>query len=130
VSIIPADASPSICGEKRANGKPCQSKVKPGSGPCMWHAKTLRHKLRAWAKNKTLSFVISVGSVFVGTVGLATWVYDNLTRPKPAVAQPHRTGNAVTSGSQSPAISGDGNSVTYGQPPADKKNKETKKAKE
>ncbi len=96
----------------------------------MWHAKTLRHKLRAWAKNKTLSFVISVGSVFLTVAALATWVYDNLTKPKPAVVQPHSTGNAVTSGGQSPAISGDGNSVTYGQPEADKKKKETKKAKE
>jgi len=40
------------------------------------------------------------------------------------------TGNASTSGPNSPAVSGDGNSVTYGQPEADKKKKETKKAKE
>jgi len=40
------------------------------------------------------------------------------------------TGNASTSGPNSPAVSGDGNSVTYGQPEADKKKKETKEAKE
>lgn len=38
------------------------------------------------------------------------------------------TGNAATSGPNSPAISGDGNSVTYGQSAPDKKTKETKKA--
>jgi len=96
----------------------------------MWHATTLKHKLRAWAKNKTLSFVISIASVLVTIAAVATWVYDNFTKPKPAVVQPHSTGNALTSGPQSPAITGDGNSVAYGQSDADKKKKETKKAKE
>ena len=96
----------------------------------MWHARTVRHKLQAWARNKTLSFVLSVVSVLLGVTTLAPWVYDNFIKPKPVAVQPRNTGNAVTSGPQSPAISGDGNSVTYVQTDADKKKKETKKAKE
>ncbi|HKW65484.1 MAG TPA: hypothetical protein VJN89_23235 [Candidatus Acidoferrum sp.] len=94
----------------------------------MWHAKTFKHKLQAWAKNKTLSFVISAVSLGLTISALATWTYDNFIKQKTAVVQPHNTGNAVTSGPQSPAISGDGNSVTYDQPDTDKKKKINVKA--
>lgn len=120
-----ADA-PSICGEKRADGKPCQSKVKPGSGPCMWHAKTWKHRLRAWATNKTLSFLITL---FVAISPVIFFVYQEFVKSKPVVVAPRSTGNAMTSGPNSPALTGDGNSVTYSQPEDDKK-KEPKKPKE
>ena len=31
----PVEGAKSVCGVKKAAGKPCQSKVKPGSGPCI-----------------------------------------------------------------------------------------------
>jgi hypothetical protein len=91
----------------------------------MWHAKTLKNRLRAWARNKTLGFIITVFSVFL-TLGI--WVYGEFIRTK-TVVPAHNTGNATTSGPNSPAVSGDGNNVTYSEPlPANKK--EAQKPKE
>jgi hypothetical protein len=57
---VPADSTKTVCGAIKADGKPCQSRVKPGSGPCMWHANTLRQRIRAWARNNTLGFVLTL----------------------------------------------------------------------
>jgi hypothetical protein len=96
----------------------------------MWHAKTLKQRLRAWAKNKTFSFVLAVISVLLGIPALASFVYDNFIKSSPAVVQPLNAGSATTSGPQSPAITGNGNSVTYGEPDTNKKKNAAKKPKE
>jgi hypothetical protein len=129
MSNNPADVPLTICGEKRADGKPCQGKVRPGSGPCMWHAKTLKNKVRAWARNKTLSFVLTVFGGLGVFLTFGIWVYDDFIKVK-AVAPARSTGSATTSGPNSPAVSGDWNSVTYGPPAPDKKDKKDTSTKE
>ncbi len=77
-------------------------------------------------------------SLLISTVALAYFVGHTLSLNESAPTQgapsateaPKKSGDAITSGPNSPAVSGDGNSVTYGQPEADKKKKEMKKAKE
>jgi hypothetical protein len=66
--------------------------------------------------------------VFSVFLALGIWVYDDFIKTK-TVVPTRNTGSATTSGPNSPAVSGDGNSVTYGQPDPDKK-KQMKKAKE
>lgn len=94
----------------------------------MWHAKTFKNKLRAWVRNKTLGFVLTVIGALSLFLTLGIWVYDDFIKPKTIPVPIRTTGNATTSGPNSPAISGDGNSVTY--QPDSGKDKEKKKAKE
>jgi hypothetical protein len=70
-----------ICGAKTADGTPCQRRVKPGSGPCVFHASTLRQKVKAWARNSTLTFVLTVVGLIVT---VAAFSYDEFLKPMPA----------------------------------------------
>jgi hypothetical protein len=78
-----------ICGAQTSDGTPCQRRVKPGSGPCAYHANTLKQKLKAWARNNTLMFVLAVIGA-VGTVAtviaLGGWVYDEFLKKTAHVA--------------------------------------------
>jgi len=42
----------------------------------MWHARTLRQKIRAWAANKPLQFILAIAATFLAVVALCGWVYD------------------------------------------------------
>jgi hypothetical protein len=65
-----------LCGVKTADGTPCQRRVKPGSGPCAWHVNTFGQKIRAWARNNTLVFVLTLIFGVFGVVGTCGWIYD------------------------------------------------------
>jgi hypothetical protein len=73
--------SKSICGVLKANGTPCQSRVRIGTGPCAWHARTFGQRLRSWARNQTLSFALTVFGALIGVTALGGWAYDELFRP-------------------------------------------------
>lgn len=92
----------------------------------MWHAKTLKNMLVAWARNKRLSFGITVFSLFLTLVFGAYEVYQGFAKPHPLVISPRSTGNATTSGPNSPAVTGPGNSITYGQSDSNRKDKKAK----
>ena len=77
-----------ICGKPRANGKACQVKVRPGTGPCVWHAKTFGRRIKTWAKNQTLSFVLAVVFGLITTVGVVGWVYDEFFKHATPVVAP------------------------------------------
>src|ERR1700722_15639004 len=80
----PADLPPqNFCGAITADGTPCQRKVKAGSGPCGYHASTLKQKLRAWARNDTLVFVLTVVGVVFGLIALGGWAYDEFKKKLP-----------------------------------------------
>jgi hypothetical protein len=80
------DSEKTVCGVIRPNGKPCQSRVKPGSGPCMWHARTPRQKIRAWAANKPLLFILAIVGTILTAVALVGWSYDEFfKRERPLV---------------------------------------------
>jgi len=115
----------SVCGVLKADGKRCQSRVRPGTGPCAWHAKTLKQKIKAWARNQTVVFVLAVVGACASIAGVIGWAYDEFRKSAPPKALVTDTvtavpghGNAVTTAPNSPAITGNGNAVTYGQPPA------------
>ena len=66
----------------------------------------------------SLAVVTLLGAIlFAGVWIFAARQYErSLVRTPPAQAAPS-TGSATTSGAESPAITGSGNAVTYGQPP-------------
>jgi hypothetical protein len=70
-----------ICGEPRADGQPCQRKVRPGTGPCFWHAKTFRRRLKAWAKNQTLGFTLSIIFGSATLIGLGVTIHVEFFKP-------------------------------------------------
>jgi hypothetical protein len=120
----------SVCGVIKTDGKPCQSKVKPGCGPCMWHAKTPSQKIRSWAKNRTLGFVLTVVFGAIGVIGVLGWGYDEFFEHPPVQKhkpeRPVTTGPATTTGPNSPATTGDNNriEINNGTPPPDSKIKD------
>jgi hypothetical protein len=42
----------------------------------MWHARTLRQKIRAWAANKPLLFFLTVAGIILAAMALGGWGYD------------------------------------------------------
>ena len=87
----PTDSTKTVCGAIKANGKPCQSRVKPGSGPCMWHANTLGQKFDAWLRNqpKQAALAILFGLVTLFGVG-----YDLLKPSTDGFLQLHQGFNS------------------------------------
>ena len=65
------------------DGKPCQSRVKPGSGPCMWHARTPKQKFIAWVKNKTLQAVATLLGLLIALAAFGGWAYDEFFKHPP-----------------------------------------------
>jgi hypothetical protein len=82
----------SICGAITADGTPCKRKVMAGSGSCAYHAKTLKQKLRAWARNDTLLFGLTVLGIVIGVIALGGWAYDEFIKkprlPTAAIPSP------------------------------------------
>jgi hypothetical protein len=74
------------CGAKTVGGLACQRRVKPGSGPCVFHASTLRQKVKAWARNSTLTFVLTVVGLIITVAAFSGWAYDEFLKriPEPA----------------------------------------------
>jgi hypothetical protein len=91
VSPGPIGAEKYVCGVIKADGKPCQSRVKPGSGPCMWHANTLGQKFDAWLRNqpKQAALAILFGLVTLFGVG-----YDLLKPSTDGFLQLHQGFNS------------------------------------
>jgi hypothetical protein len=76
-----------LCAEPRTDGQPCRNKVKRGTGPCFWHAKGFWRRIKAWAKNQTLGFVLALIFGSAGLIALGGWVYDEFVKhPAPVVA--------------------------------------------
>jgi hypothetical protein len=73
-----------ICGAKTADGTACQRRVKPGSGPCAYHASTVGQKIRAWARNSTLIFVFTVVGLIITVAAFSGWFYDEFLKNAPA----------------------------------------------
>lgn len=81
------------------------------------------------AKHPTASLLIVVvcGALLFGAVWkLAAYEYQrdiNKSQAVPSQPVPAKSGDATTTGNQSPAVTGNGNSITYGQPSDSKKPK-------
>jgi len=72
------------CDATRPNGQKCRVKVRVGDGPCFWHAKTFKQKVKSWARNQTLLFALTViGAVgtLIGVVAFVGWTYDEFLKP-------------------------------------------------
>jgi hypothetical protein len=74
-------------------------------------------------------FVLSLVAMVLGFAGFVVTHSAARTNEPTTTVDGKKSGNATTSGDNSPAVSGDGNSVTYGAVP-DKKEKKDAKAKE
>jgi hypothetical protein len=93
MSEIPTDnPKQNLCGAKTADGTPCQRRVKSGTGPCMYHASTFNQKLKAWARNHTLGFILTIIGLLVGSVSLFGWAYDEFVRKPPPSIPSGRAG--------------------------------------
>jgi hypothetical protein len=74
------------------------------------------------AKNPTASLIVVM--IVTAMIGGAFWTFSaylyhrDLPKAPTAITQPMppKSGNATTTGDQSPAVTGDGNRTTYGQP--------------
>lgn len=74
--------------------------------------KNVEEQTASVARNKILGFIFAVVGVLGVFLTIGIWVYDDFIKPK-TVVPARNTGNATTSGPNSPAVSGDGNNVTY-----------------
>jgi hypothetical protein len=63
-----------------------------------------------------------------GTLSGLVWHFaaKQVEKDHQVISAPSKTGPASTTGSESPAITGNGNKVTYGQPTSEKKEKPQK----
>jgi hypothetical protein len=78
------------------------------------------HRHRA----SVIAAALVLGAVLAGVLGVWTWDHPPISKTvietkvveTPVPCPPGKSGAASTKGTQSPAISGSGNSVDYGQP--------------
>jgi hypothetical protein len=89
-------------------------------------AKLIHDAIGIESPRKFVVFFSLFGALLFASLG---WLVDKGYRVKlrreaqsiPVLQAPHKTGNASTTGSNSPAVTGDGNSVTYDSKPEDQR---------
>jgi hypothetical protein len=77
---MPDGLTQSTCRARTADGTPCQRRVKQGSGPCFAHAEGLGRKIRAWARNNTIIFALTILFGVVSVVSLCGWAFDEFVK--------------------------------------------------
>ena len=110
------------CHHTKRNGESCRRAVSAGQDRCWQHAKlSLKWKSLTRGGKVFASFALALVTI-VGTY--YSWKgYRDAKVRNPQ----QKTGNATTSGPDSPAVTGNGNSVTYGNPPPAEQKKESQK---
>jgi hypothetical protein len=86
--------------------------------------------IQIWSRatrERTIATLLFAALAVLMSIGLGMWMLLHPLKPTIIVKEiaipcpPSRTGAAITHGSESPATSGNGDSVTYGGPPAPQK---------